>query len=127
MRRRDVFLTVLFVGIAALVQGCVVAAVGAGAGTAAYVMGKVQAIEAEDLNTVYAATVKAAEQLELNVTKKTKDALSGMIVARDSQDKKVKIKLSATTEGTTKISIRVGFFGSETKSRLIYEQIKKNL
>ena len=53
--------------------------------------------------------------------------MSAEIIVRDAQDKKIKIKLSATAEGTTKLSIRVGAFGSETKSRLIYEQIKKNL
>lgn len=127
MQKRDVFLTVLVIGTAALVQGCVIAAVGAGVGTTAYVMGKFKAVEGEELGTVYAATEKATEQLELNVTRKTKDAMSATIVARDSADKKITIKLSATPEKTTKISIRVGTFGNETKSRLIYEQIKKNL
>ncbi|MHC4150263.1 MAG: DUF3568 family protein, partial [Planctomycetota bacterium] len=59
--------------------------------------------------------------------RKTKDAMSATIVARDSADKKITIKLSATPEKTTGISIRVGTFGDETKSRLIYDQIKKNL
>jgi hypothetical protein len=127
MRKQGVFLAALLVGMAALVQGCVVAAVGAGAGTAVYVMGKFKAYEARDLTTVYAATEKAMEQLELNVTRKTKDAMSATIVGRDSADKKITIKLSATPEQATKISIRVGTFGSETKSRLIYDQIKKNL
>ena len=67
------------------------------------------------------------EQLELSVSTKTKDAMSAEVVARDSQDKKITIKLTATAEGSTKISIRIGVFGSETKSRLIYDQIKKNL
>ena len=127
MRRQKVLLAALLVGMAALVQSCVVAAVGAGAGTAVYVMGKFKTYEAHELSTVYAATEKAMGQLELNVTRKTKDAMSATIVARDSADKKITIKLSATPDKTTKISIRVGTFGNETKSRLIYEQIKKNL
>jgi hypothetical protein len=53
--------------------------------------------------------------------------MSAEIIARDSQDKKIKISLSATAEGTTKLSIRIGMFGDETKSRLIYDEIKKNL
>ena len=109
------------------VQGCVVAAIGAGAGTVAYVRGDLEVVESENLNSVYKAAEKAIEELELAVSKKTKDAMSAEIIARDSQDKKIKIKLSATAEGTTKLSIRVGLFGSETKSRLIYQQIKKNL
>jgi len=105
-----------------------VAAVGAAAaGTVAYVKGDLQAVEAKDLSSVYQATKKAYEQLELRITTDSKDALSATIVARDAQDKKVIIKLAATAEGATKLSIRVGVFGSETKSRLIYDQIKKNL
>ena len=128
MRKRQVFLIVLLVGTAALVGGCVVAAVGVGAaGTVAYVRGDLQAVESKKLDVVYEATLKAIDGLELNVTKKTKDALSAVIVARDAQDKKITIKLSATTEETTKLSIRVGLFGSETKSRLIYQKIHENL
>jgi hypothetical protein len=121
------FLTVLLVGTVLPVYGCVVAAVGAGAGTPVYVMGRFKAYEAPDLSTVYAATEKAMGQLELNVTRRTKDAMSATIVARDSTGEKITIMLSTTPEKTTMISIGVGTFGDETKSRLIYDQIKKNL
>ena len=125
---KQVLLITLLIGLAGLVQGCVVAAVGVGAGgTVAYVMGDLEAVEAKDLDAVYEAVEKALGELELNVTKKTKDAMSAVIVARDAQDKKITISLSATTEETTKLSIRVGVFGSKTKSRLIYQKIRDNL
>jgi hypothetical protein len=127
MRKCGVVLTVLYLCAVVILSGCVVAAVGAGAGTVAYLRGDLESTEAKDLDTVYAATKKAVEQLELNVSKDVKDALSAQIVARDARDKKITLNLKATTEGTTKISIRVGTFGSETKSMLIYDQIKKNL
>lgn len=128
MRKGIVVLILLLVGTAALLQGCLAVVVGAGAaGTVAYVRGDLESVEPKDINTVYQATLKAMEQLELSVSKKTKDAMSAEIVARDSQDKKVTITLGATAEGATKLSIRIGTFGSETKSRLIYDQIKKNL
>jgi hypothetical protein len=128
MRKQQVFLMLTLVSLAVLAQGCVIAAVGAGAaGTVAYIKGDLTAVEAKDLDAVYKATEKAMADLKLNITTKAKDAMSAKIIARDSQDKKIKVKLSATAEGTTKLSIRVGTFGSETKSRLIYEQIKKNL
>jgi len=105
-----------------------VAAVGLGAaGTIAYVRGDLEAVESESLDAVYRATLKAVEELELHVTSKTKDALSATIVGRDAQDKKITIKLNSTAEKTTKLSIRIGVFGSETKSRLIYQQIRDNL
>ena len=128
MQKRQVVLILLLIGTAALLQGCLAVVVGAGAaGTVAYVKGDLEAVESKDINTVYEATLKAMEQLELSVSKKTKDAMSALIIARDSQDKKVTVKLSATAEGATKLSIRVGVWGSETKSQFIHDQIKKNL
>ena len=127
MQKKQVVITILFVGMAVFIQGCVIAAVGAGAGTVAYVRGDLQTVESKSLDDVYEAAEKAIKELGLNVTKKTKDAMSATIVARDAQDKKITIKLSATTEETTKLSIRIGVFGSETKSQRIYEEIKKNL
>jgi len=127
MLKKQIFVTVLLMGTLLFVGGCVVAAAGAGAGTVAYIRGDLESVQAHKLDAVYKATEKALDELELNVVRRTKDALSAVIVARDAQDKKITIKLTATAENTTKLSIRVGFFGSETKSRRIYEQIKKNL
>ena len=105
-----------------------VAAVGVGAaGTVAYLKGDLEAVEAANLQTVYKATLKALDELELRVTKKSKDLLSAEIIARDAADQKVTINLKATTENTTKLSIRIGFFGSETKSRFIYQKIHDNV
>ncbi len=127
MRRNEVFLIALLGG-AALVQGCVVAAVGAGAaGTVAYIRGDLEAVKTANIDKVYAAVLKATDELGFSVTQKSKDALSAKVVARDAQDKKITIRMMSTAEGTTKLSIRIGLFGSETKSRLIYEQINKHL
>lgn len=128
MQKRKVILALLLPGAAVLLGGCMLAVVGAGAaGTVAYVRGDLEAVEAKKLDVVYDAAKKAVNQLELSISTDNKDAMSATIVVRDSQDKKITIKLLATAEGSTKLSIRVGTFGSETKSRLIYDQIKKNL
>jgi hypothetical protein len=126
MDKKQIFLIVLFLGTCLFIGGCIVAAVG-GAGTAAYVMGDLKGTEAKDIDTVYKATEKAIEQLNFNITEKTSDKLSGRIIARDSRDKKVTIKIGATSENTTEVSIRVGFFGDETKAMLIYQKIQENL
>lgn len=121
-------LVAVLLGAAGLVRGCVVAAVGLGAaGTIAYVRGELQAVESEKLDVVYEATLKAAEKLQLAVTKKLKDVPSAAIVARDAQDKKVTVTLKAVSDEATRVRIRVGLFGSETKSRLIYKEIHENL
>jgi len=130
MRTNGVLLAVLLVGMAVSAGGCVAAvvAVGAGAaGTVAYISGDLEAVESRSLADVYEATLKAVGELELSTTRESKDALSAVIVARDAQDKKIMIKLRASTEETTKISIRVAVFGDETKSRLIYQKIRENL
>lgn len=128
MQKQQVVLAGLYVAAAVMLSGCMLLAVGAGAaGTVAYVRGDLEAVEAKKLDTVYDATKKALEQLELSISKDTKDAMSAEITARDSQDKKITVKLTAATEDSTKLSIRFGVFGDETKSRMIHDQIKKNL
>lgn len=128
MKKRMLVIIVLLFGTAALIQGCVVAAVGAGAvGTMAYVKGDLESVEDVNIEIVYKATVKAIEDLELTLTMTEKDALSAEIGARDAQDKKITIKLKAVSEETTKLNIRVGIFGDETKSRLIYQAILQNI
>jgi hypothetical protein len=127
MHKKQVFLTALLLGTCLVVSGCIVAAAGAGAGTVAYVTGNLKGTEAKDIDTVYKASEKALGQLNFNITEKNIDKLSGRIIARDSQDKKVTIKIRATSENTTEISVRIGFFGDETKSMLIYQKIQENL
>lgn len=127
MRKGQVFLILVLAGMAILVQGCAVAWVGAGAGTVAYFRGDLEAVESKNIDTVLEATEKAVEELELKVSKKTKDKMSAEIVARDAGDKKITIKLSAAAEESTKLSIRVGWVGDETKSRLVYQKIREKL
>ena len=128
MRKGQVFLVLLLSGAAVLAQGCVVAAVGAGAaGTVAYVRGDLETVETAGLDALYKASLEAFDELELAVTQKAKDAMTAEIISRDAEDKKIRIKLKSTAEGMTELSIRIGMFGDETKSRLIYEAIKKEL
>ena len=128
MDKKAVMLTAALAGSAVILGGCMLAAVGAGAaGTVAYVRGDLEVVEAHKLDDVYEATKKALDELELSVTTDNKDKISAQVVARDSQDKKVKVRLSAVTDEATKISIRHGVFGDELKSRLVYDKIKENL
>ncbi len=127
---RKVLSTILLIGATSSIGGCgaelILVGVGA-AGTIAYVRGDLEATESEPIEVVYEASLKALEELDLQVTSKSKDGLVAQIVTFDAQDKKVKIKLKAATDTMTKLSIRIGVFGSETKSRLIYQKIRDNL
>ena len=128
MRKGQVFLVLLLSVAAVLAEGCVVAAVGAGAaGTVAYVRGDLETVETAGLDALYKASLEAFDELELAVVQKAKDAMTAEIISRDAEDKKIRIKLKSTAEGMTELSIRIGIFGDETKSRLIYEAIKKEL
>ena len=130
MRVKRILLIILSVGMAGFVQGCglELLLIGAGAaGTIAYVKGDLEAVESAKLDVVYDATLKSLDKLDLKVTMKSKDVLSAVIVARDAQDKKITIKFKAVTEEATKLYIRVGVFGSETKSRLLYQEIHESL
>jgi L-fucose isomerase-like protein len=128
MQVRGIFLIILPLLAAVAMSGCLAAAIGAGAvGTVAYIKGDLEVVEVKNIDTVYEATKKALKQLRYSITKESKDLISGVITARDAQDKKVTIKLNSTAEGVTKLSIRVGLFGNETKSTLIYQKIHDNL
>jgi len=128
MNKQKVILAILYVGAAITVSGCVLAAVGAGAaGTVAYVKGDLEILEAKGLDDVYVASKKALADLELSVIQNNKDKMGAVLVSRDSQDKKVTIKLTAVTDNSTEISVRFGTFGDEAKSAMVYNKIKENL
>ena len=128
MSRNGFLLWILLAAATVSTQGCMVAAVGAAAvGTVAYVRGDLEAVETAPIDNVYDAALAAMEELQIRVLSKSKDALSATITGRDAADKKLTIKLKVATEGITKLSMRIGVFGSETKSRLIHQKIKEHL
>jgi hypothetical protein len=61
------------------------------------------------------------------VKEDSRDAMTAVITALDIEDKTITIRLKWATENSTKLSIRVGIFGSERKSVLIYQKIHDNL
>ena len=128
MRKQQASLAILYVTAAVMLGGCMLAAVGAGAaGTVAYVKGDLEVLEAKSLDDVYAASKKALAELELSVIQDNKDKMGATLTSRDSQDKKVTVKLTAVTDASTEISIRFGTFGDEAKSAMVYNKIKENL
>lgn len=111
-------------------SGCLAIAVGAGAaGTVAYIAGDMDTEEPYSIEETYVASRQAADKLGLNVIEgeSGKDALSARVVARDVADKRISIRLKAINSCSTKLSIRVGTFGDDTKTHLIYNTIRENL
>jgi hypothetical protein len=117
------------IGVTLLVyQGCALLLIGggaaAGAGTVAYVKGELRSTQKIAFERAWDATIEAMEALEFAITKKEKDALSGLIVARGADDQKIVIHLEKQSEDLTEIRIRVGSFGDEVRSQRILDKIK---
>jgi hypothetical protein len=108
--------------------GCVaVVAGGAAAGTVAYVRGELSAVLEADMNTSAAAVENAREKLELFSQSHAKDQLSAKYVWRTADDRRVQVNLKKQTDNSTELYIRVGVFGDEALSRLIYDEIRAGL
>ena len=108
--------------------GCVaVVAGGAAAGTVAYVRGELRTVLEADMNTSAAAVENARAKLEVFSQSGAKDQLSGKYVWRTADDRRVQIHLRKQTNTTTELTIRVGVFGDEAFSRIIYDTIRQGL
>ena len=115
------------VSLAALI-GCVpVAAGAAGAGTMAWVNGRLDAALESDYESVVRATNAAIQDLQFAKISEKKDALTAILIARTAEDRKVEIKVSKTGDQSAKVQIRVGFFGDEALSLTVLDKIKTNL
>ena len=128
---RRVALILLASALVSLTGGCLLfvagAAAGAGAAGYAYVNGVLKATEPASLDRVWSASTGAMKDLEYRISKQTKDALTGELIARNASDKKIEIQLKKVSDNSTEISIRVGTFGDENLSRVILDKIKKRL
>ena len=128
MKKSHIILAVLLGGVTIGVSGCLLVAVGAGAaGTVAYVKGDLEATLDAGMESAYAASLKALDQLQIVPTQRLKDSLSAEIIARTSDDTKITIKLTRVEDKATKLSIRFGVFGDQEQSTTIYSHIKQNL
>jgi hypothetical protein len=111
--------------------GCAVVVVGGaaavGAGTYAYVNGEFKATESASLDRTWDATLAAMKTLEFPVTSQKKDALQAELTVRNSADQRIQIKLKKLSESATEVRIRVGTFGDEPLSRLIFDKIHAEL
>lgn len=110
-------------GCAAVLVG---AAAGAGAGTAAYVMGDLEKAYDLELETVYRASKAGVEDMEFRITEDLKDLARFKIVSQMADGKKVTVS-GRYKDNVFRLSIRVGTFGNETVSRQILDKIERHL
>ena len=121
---KQISLFFVLAGLFLAASGCAPSFVGTDAGV--YSGNKLYAVANRDLTSMYNATLKALDELEIEVTKKAKDIFYGEVVAQGSDGKTITIRL--TPEGDlTNLSIKVGLLGNKAKASVIYERIKQNL
>ena len=131
-KHQRLLLVLLLLASPVVLTGCLAAAAvgagaAAGAGTIAYISGELKSTEGYPFATVWAATVKAVDQLEFIVINKVNDAISGQYKCVTADNKKVHIDVNRVGDNITEIKIRVDTFGDETLSRYILNKIHSNI
>ena len=115
--------------MAVLQSGCLLVAAGAvaGAGTAVYVRGELEASLRNGFESVGRAANRAIDQLQFKKMSETRDSLTVVIKAHTADATTVEIKIVRVTDVLTKVVIRVGVLGDQALSATIMEKIKGSL
>jgi len=100
-----------------------------GTDAAVYSRGTLYAVASQDMNSVYAATVTALKQLEVEVIETAKDVFYAKIVGKIADGKTITIRMEPGENNITDITIKASKFlsGNEERARVVYTQIKLNL
>lgn len=107
--------------------GCAVLVIGAAVGTAVYLEGDLESHLGTDIYGAVNATNLASQDLGLVPVSRTGDANEALLIATDSEGRKVSVKLKPAGARVTQIKIRVGSGGNEGASRRILAQIEKRV
>jgi len=113
-------------------SGCIVvaAAVLAGvvvAGTYTYINGEgVQDYEVT-VQQAYDGAIKMCEENKLVVTEKGIDNWNGRITAKRADNTDVKIRMDRLADKKTRVGIRIGTIGDETKTKDLHNSLAKIL
>jgi hypothetical protein len=128
MSIRGIWKVSVFTGLMLAVCGCGRPKL-IGTDSAVYSGGKLYAVAGQNLNSVYDATVKALEQLEVEVIENSKDVFYAKVVGKIADGKTIMIRMEPGEGNITNISIKASKFlsGNEERARAIYEKIKQNL
>jgi RNase adaptor protein for sRNA GlmZ degradation len=104
-------------------------AVGATGGVAGavYVMGKLQEELNHPISMVHDATLQGLRDLDLPISEDKADKLAAHVEAKLADDTHVWVDLDSLGDARTKLTIRVGVAGDESRSRKILDAIKRHL
>ena len=115
--------------LACLCSGCVALAVGAAGGVAGavYVMGKLQEELNHPIAAVHEATLQGLRDLDLPISEDKADKLAAHVESKLADGTHVWVDLDSMADSRTKLTIRVGVVGDESRSRNILAAIKAHL
>ena len=128
MSKRWVWIVFLFPlliqasGCATLLTGAV-----AGAGGVVWIKGKLREEVNVSVSKVHEAVLKSLQELELPVKEDKKDKLTAKVKSEFADGKHVWIDIQSLTETSTRITIRVGIWGDEIKSRKLLDTIHHHM
>lgn len=118
----------LMMAAAFLLSGCAALLVGAAAGGATagalYYQGELQADVDATPQQVIAATERAFRDLIWAKESAIASETDGLATARTATGRAVKVTVETKTPQVSSIGIRIGTFGDENLSRLLYERIQ---
>lgn len=129
MRKRLFLLPVIFFLFLAGCGALVVFGVGTAAGVAGYKWyeGALTVIYEAPYIKAWDATLKALEDMELQIQSQKHDLTKGTIKAKLDDDRSLSVSLAYKSAQQTEVVIRVGFFGDKDASDVIQENIRKAL
>ncbi len=117
---------VVFAGMMLILCGCSKPII-IGTDAAVYSGGSLYAVSGKGLDSVYAATLAAMKQLEIEVAEKNKDVFYAKVVGKIADGKTITIRLKPGADKGTELRIKTSTLGNEERSRVIYKKIKENL
>jgi len=114
--------------VLASLTGCVAVVAGAaGAGAVAYVRGQLESTLSAGYDKAADAANLAVQQLQFSKISEKKDAVADIITVRTAGDRKIVIKIDKVAALSSKVRIRVGWFGDEALSLTVLDKIRANL
>ena len=124
-----VLLCCLLIGLSACTRALVIggAAAAVGVGSYLYYKGELERDYHAPMDSVWEATLQAVEELKLTTETKEHDAFSGQIKGKMSDGDSFKIDLKNKGDELTQVGIRIGSFGSKSKSEVIHDKIRAKL
>ena len=125
--RRGLLRACTLVTLAAVSSGCIVLLGAMGAATGArYIQGSLEETLEHPVPEVFRASKQALYDLGLPLEEETLEDDSAKLESAYIDGKHITISLKSATDGSTKVSIRLGG-GDKRRSELILENIKRNL